>query len=906
MGALPKPNLPAGPVGTLFDELHRLHHLAGWPSLRAMAKEIGCSHTTVAAAFSEPRVPRWGLLELIVETLGGDTEQFHRLWLVASGVSAGLDPQASDHSPAAGYGAEHVLPTMSHPAPRQLPLDVRAFTGRADNLAALHRLLDGPSRAVVIAALTGTAGVGKTALAVHWAHQVADRFPDGQLYVDLRGYDPGNPVQPLEALEALLRGLGVDGVAIPHELAERAARYRTLLAHRKMLILLDNAHSMDQIRDLLPGASSCFVVVTSRDALPALVARYGAVRINLDRLPATEAVALLRTLIGARVDAEPEQASALAEHCARLPLALRIAAELAAARPRATLAHLVPELGDEHRTLDLLAAGDDDYTGVRSVFSWSHRHLSVDAARAFRLIGLHPARDIDDYAAAALVGVDIGRSARLLRELARAHLVEELSPDRYGMHDLLGAYAAEQAAELTPDERRAALDRVYNYFLCTAAVAMDAAFPHNRHHRPRIAEPDTPMRRFTGPTTARIWLAAECHNLIACAHARSSRPGYTGDVAATIAGYLDERARYDEALALHERARIAAVAEGDRGAEGSALNHLAIINRRLGQYSNAIDNYRRALDAFREVGERSGEGRALHGLGILHWRLGRYQEAHEHLERAVAIYREVGDRVGEGGALYNLGIVCRRLGRYVDAEAYHRMSIAVLHEVGDPVGEGRALNNLGVVRMFLGRHGEALDDYRRALEVHREIDDRVGQGAVLDNLGTTYRRLGRYDDALAHHQEALAIHLDIGYRVGEGDALRGIGAALGLLGRHGEAIGHLERAIAVGREIGELDVETGALVDLGEVQFAAGRTGMALVSYRSALALVEKSGDQYEKARALAGIAGLHRAAGDLPAARRYWQEALTLYASLGLPEAETIRGHLSSLNEAVTSALEE
>jgi tetratricopeptide (TPR) repeat protein len=903
LGALPKPKVPAGAVSALFDELHRLHHLAGWPSLRAMAKEIGCSHTTVSAAFSGPRVPRWGLLELIVETLGGDTEKFHRLWLAGSRISVSPDPDASDPSPAVGYGAEQVLPKTSNPPPRQLPLDVAAFTGRADELAALHRLLDEPSRAVVIAAMSGTAGVGKTALAVHWAHRVADRFPDGQLYVDLRGYDPGNPVQAPEALEALLRELGVDGV-IPHELPERAARYRTLLAERKMLILLDNAHSMDQIRDLLPGTSSCFVVVTSRQTLPALVARYGAVRVNLDLLPANEAVALLRTLIGARVDAEPEQASALAEHCARLPLALRIAAELAASRPKATLAHLVAELGDEHSTLDLLAAGDDDYTGVRSVFSWSHRHLSIDAAHAFRLIGLHPARDIDDYAAAALVDVNVGRSSRLLRELARAHLVEELGPGRYGMHDLLRAYAAEQAAELTPSERRAALDRVYDYFLYAAAVAMDIAFPHNRHHRPRVTEPDTPVPHLTDPAAARTWLTAECHNLIACAHAASSRPGYTADIAATIAGYLDERSRYDEGLALHELARTAAVAEGDRAAEGSALNHLAIINRRLGVYPNAIENHRRALDALREVGERTGEGRALHGLGILLWRLGRYQEAHEHLERAVAIYREVGDRVGEGGALYSLGTVCRRLGRYADAEAYHRMSIAVLHEVGDLVGEGRALNNLGVVRMFLGRYDEALDDYGRALEIHREIDDRVGQGAVLDNLGTTYRRLGRYEDALAHHQAALAIYLDIGYPVGEGDALRGLGATLGLLGRHSEAIGHLERAVAVGRTIGESDVETGALIDLGEVQLAAGRTDAAVASYRSALALAEKSGDRYEKARALAGIAGLLRAAGDMPAARKHWQEALNLYASLGLPDAETIRGHLGSLDEAATSAL--
>ena len=369
MGALPRPEVPPGPARTLVDALHDLHHRAGWPSLREMAKEIGCSHTTVSAAFSEPRLPRWGMLELLVETLGGDVARIHELWLAASAnPGSPIAGPRPDGGPAAraGTGAPPDRAALAdrpaEPVPRQLPLDVAAFTGRDDELTRLDEALGSAAR---IVALTGTAGVGKTALAVHWAHRVAGGFGGGQLYVDLRGYDPGDPVRP----PTRSRRSCADSAwqrRDPHELGERAARYRTLLADRRMLVLLDNAHPVDQIRALLPGGGSSLVVVTSRATLPGLVARDGAVRIDLDRLSDAEAVGLLRTLVGARVAEQPEDASMLAVRCARLPLALRVAAELAASRPRASLAQLLAELGDEHRSLDVLTAGDDEYTAVRA------------------------------------------------------------------------------------------------------------------------------------------------------------------------------------------------------------------------------------------------------------------------------------------------------------------------------------------------------------------------------------------------------------------------------------------------------------------------------------------------------------------------------------------------------------
>jgi tetratricopeptide (TPR) repeat protein len=861
MGALPKPAVPEGPVQALFERLHALHHRAGWPSLREMAKEVGCSHSTVSAAFSEPRVPRWGLLELIVEALGGDTEEFHRMWLAASHPEGEPAPPAPVHT--------HAPAAL---APRQLPADVVAFTGRGEQLAALDRLLPAVgSAAAVIAAISGTAGVGKTALAVNWAHRVAARFPDGQLYVDVRGYHPGRPMLATEVLEGFLRELGMPAQAIPPQPAERAARYRTLLASRRMLILLDNANSVDQIRDLLPGSGSSFVLVTSRDRLPGLVARYGAVRVNLDLLPLAEALVLLRTLVGARVDTEAEASVVLVERCARLPLALRLAAEMAAAWPDALLADLLAELTAE--PLELFGAGEDEFTAVRAVFSWSCRHLSPLSERAFAMLGAHPGRDFEVLAVAALLVADQITARRVLGELARTHLVEETGAGRYRMHDLLRAYAAERVAGLPEDERWAAVGRLLDHYLSAAAVALD---------RP-------------GPA-GRAWLDAELPNVLATAEVAAPRfPALIRRASQLLAGCLDGRARYADALALHTMAHAAAVAEGDPVAAAEALNLLGTVHRRLGRYGEARRRHREALALHRDAGNPVGEADAYHGLGVLCWRRGQYQEAHEHLSRARILYQEAGHRSGEGNALYGLGIVSRRLGRYAEAVEYHQRSATVHRETGDRIGESRALGNLGVVYMFLGRYQEALEHQQVVLDLYREMDDRVGYAVVLTNIANTYERLGRYDEALRHHEQALSTCREVGYRVGEGDALHGLGVVYRRLGRYGEALEHLRQAVWVGRDIGEADVQTAALIDLAEALRDAGRPDEALADLSAASALAEQTGDRYEQARALAAIAAVRAAAGDTAEAQRYWRQARDIYRELGLPDADEIARQIPS-----------
>jgi tetratricopeptide (TPR) repeat protein len=857
VGQLPKPSVPDGPRRGLVDALHELHHRAGWPSLREMAKEAGCSHTTVSAVFSSPVLPRWGLLELIVEMLGGDTERFRDLWLAASSPGP-VVPRAA------------TVPDPREPSPpRQLPGDVTAFTGRADQIADLDRLLDETmaTTAVVIAALTGTAGVGKTTLAVHWAHRVRGAFPDGQLYLNLRGYAPDRPAEPAEALETLLCSLGMDRLAVPHGIAERAARYRTLIADRKMLVLLDNVLSVDQVRDLLPGTPSCFVLVTSRDRLPALVARHGAARINLEVLSTRESVQLLRRLLGSRVDAEPDGCVALAQRCARLPLGLRIAAELAAARPSVPLARLAAELGDESRRLDLLAAGEDDYTAVRGVFSWSCRHLPPDALAAFQLLGVHPGEDIDVAATAALLGLDPAATQRALTQLVRAHLVTETASGRHGMHDLLRAYAAEQAAGR--DDAATARRRLFDHYLATATRVVEAADP--------------------GDT----WLADERANLIAVAtEAVETSPQHTLGLSACLARHLDVSANYRDAIALHGLAVRA-------GGGVAALNRLGAAHMRIGSYLSAIEHHEHALTLSGELRDAAGEGDARHGLGTVAWRQGRHLEARRHFEAVLAIRRKLGDRPGEGAALYGLGTVHRQLGGYRDALDHQRRALAIYRECGDLVGQCRVLNNLGTTLERMGRYQEAFDHYERALALNRRIGNRVGEAVALTNLGFAGTRLGRFTEAAEHHRQAFPLYVETGYRAGEADALHGLGDVHRRTGRLDEAARHLRAAIALAHEIGEADVEAGALIDLGETLRATGDPAEAADAYRQALDLTRHTGDRYEQARALSGLAHLDLAVGDRALARERGNAALLLFEALAVPEAADVRRFLDRAGPA-------
>ncbi|HET7015226.1 MAG TPA: BTAD domain-containing putative transcriptional regulator [Streptosporangiaceae bacterium] len=573
---------------------------------------------------------------------GARLRELHQQILTADpalGIPPGSTPVAI-----AGPATTPTAPTV----PRELPTSVRNFTGRSDELQSLTKLLDlgeNVPGTVVISAIGGTAGVGKTALAVHWAHQVADRFPDGQLYVNLRGYDPEKPMLATDALAGFLRALGAGGQEIPGDAAERAARYRSLLAARRMLVVLDNASDVEQIRPLLPASPGCMVLVTSRDSLAGLVARDGAVRLELDLLPPADAVGLLRELIGSRVDTEPSAAAALAAQCGRLPLALRVAAEIAIARPTARLAELAAELADQRPGLQLLEAGGDPRTAVRAVFSWSYRYLKPDAARAFRLFGLHPGPDLDLYAAAALTDTSLPKARSLLDQLARAQLIHLTGPGRYGMRDLLSAYARQLTAEHdSAADRRAGLTRLFNYYASTAATAMGTMYPQTYGRKSGIKRPTTPTPAVADRATAGEWLKAEQASLVAIARytAENGWPRHATQLSAILIHHYTGNTN-PEASIIGEPGHRAALAMGDRVAEAVALYALGQVAWSQVRYRSADAGFRDALAQYRAITDPDGKARALHGLGLIALQEGRYETASDCFRQAVALCRQPGD-----------------------------------------------------------------------------------------------------------------------------------------------------------------------------------------------------------------------------------------------------------------------
>jgi DNA-binding SARP family transcriptional activator/Tfp pilus assembly protein PilF len=721
-------------------------------------------------------------------------------------------------------------PAPGPAVPRELPARVAHFTGRGSELAALSRLLDTSgaqmAETVVISAIGGTAGVGKTALAVHWAHQAAGRFPDGQLYVNLRGYDPAQPAVPTDVLAGFLRSLGVADQDIPVEEAERAARYRSLLTGKRMLVVLDNAGSAEQVRPLLPGDPACTVVVTSRDVLTGLVARDGARRLDLDLLPLRDAVGLLRALIGGRVDADPAAAAVLASQCGRLPLALRVAAELAAGHPAVRLAELAGELADRQRRLDLLDAHGDPRCAVRTVFSWSYQDLDTGAARAFRLLGLHPGPDFDVYAATALTGSTVAGAGQLLDQLARAHLIQLARPGRYGMHDLLRAYAGELAAGQDAEaEQRTALTRLFDYYLHTAAAAMDTLHPAEHHRRPRIPAPATPLTTLATPAAARAWLGTELLNLVAvAAHtAEHGWPGHTTRLAVILFRYLDIGGRFAEAATVQGHALRAARRGGDHAAEATALTSLGAVDMRQGRYDQAADRYQEAVILFRKAGDLTGEARAIGNLGALDMQQGRYQEASGYLQQALTLHRETGDRSGEAHTSSNLGLLELRRGRYREASGYLRQALGLCRETGYQAGEIHVLCNLGAIGLRQGRHQEASGYLQRALALCRETGDRTGEAEALNSLGEVFLATGQPGLATARHTAALGLADQATDEYEQARAHDGLARACQATGDHGQARRHWREALALYETLGAPEAgQVHALLDS-----AAEDTGLA-------------------------------------------------------------------------------
>jgi DNA-binding SARP family transcriptional activator/tetratricopeptide (TPR) repeat protein len=687
---------------------------------------------------------------------------------------AGLDPgeelQQLHATILAGRPPDAKAP-VGLPVPRQLPPDVRGFTGRAEQLARLDALLTGGRSAegvVVISAIAGTAGVGKTALAVHWARQVADRFPDGQLWVNLRGYHPGQAVTPGQALTGFLRALGVPGAKIPIDLDEQTARYRSLMENRRMLVVLDNAHSPEQVRPLLPGAPGCLVLVTSRNRLTSLVAAEAAQPLVLDLLPVDEARRLLAVRLGAeRVAAEPEATDEIINRCARLPLALAIAAAHAARRPDFPLATLAAQLRDEGSRLDMLGSGDAA-TDARAVFSWSYQVLSPAAGWLFRLLGLCPGPHISVPAIASLAALSLSDARALLAELSDAHLVNEYVPGRYGLHDLLRAYAAERAlAHDDQADRGAALHRLLDHYLHSGAAAARLLDP--RRQAVAIAEPQPGVTAedFTDLEQALAWYAAEHTALLAMIEhaAAAAFSVHTWQLAWVTSDFLNRRGFWYDFRSTQYKALAAAQRLADQHAQAMAHRYIGKATTNLGQYTEATSHLERAIELFRKVDDQIGEGHAYLDLSGVYEDRGRLTEALDHGRQSLERYVAAGHRRGQARALNTLGWFNARLGDYRTALDQCQRALALQQEVDDDIGAATTWDSLGYAHHRLGHHRQAVDCYGHAIDLFERLGIRFELASTLVNLGDTHRAAGDLEAARDAWRRALTVLEELNHPV---------------------------------------------------------------------------------------------------------------------------------------------
>jgi DNA-binding SARP family transcriptional activator/Tfp pilus assembly protein PilF len=648
--------------------------------------------------------------------------------------------------------------------PRQLPAPTGRFVGRGSELDHLSARLDAAAGApmMVISAIGGTAGIGKTALALYWGHQHAEEFPDGQLYVNLRGFDPtGAPLPPMTALRRFLTGLGVPAQDVPADPDEQVAFYRSQLAGRRMLVVLDNARDAEQVRPLLPGAPGCLVLVTSRDQLAGLVALDGAVPLTLDLLTQDEAHDLLIRHLGHdRVARERTVADELIDLCARLPLALNIAAAHAALHPNRPLAAFADELRDTHRRLDALTTGEAT-ADVRAVFSWSYHTLTPGSARVFRLLGVHPGPDISLLAAAGLAGHDPDSTRHTLDELTRAHLIIEHAPGRYTVHDLLRAYAADQAHAQDSDvEREAALRRVIDFYLHTASGASHLLAPHRTPIRLDPPAPGTTPRSLPHPQAALAWLDSEYPGLLAAQQAAATCAWHltVWQLAWSLTVVQVLRGHRHDHLAVWRAALDAGAHLPDPSTRMHAHQRMGSALANLGRHDEAVAQLHQGLtlaEAHHDLTQQAD----IHRILARTWELQRDdRQALEHATHCLDLCRALGQPVREAQALNQTGWHLARLGDFDTARTHCEAALAIQRRHSDPVNEPATLDSLGYIADHSGHHQEAIEYYQQALALLTDVGHSFNTANTLDRLGQPHAALGEYEQARAVWRKALQLY----------------------------------------------------------------------------------------------------------------------------------------------------
>ncbi|BCB75785.1 BTAD domain-containing putative transcriptional regulator [Phytohabitans flavus] len=638
---------------------------------------------------------------------------------------------------------------MSLATPAQLPADLPDFTGRAAELASLDALLpaDGaPPPAMLISAIHGMAGTGKTALAVHWGHRIADRFPDGQIYVNLRGFHPSGVVMsPLEALRAVFDALGVDSRQLPDGLDAQAALYRSLMAGRRMLLLLDNARDAEQVRPLLPGSRGCLVVVTSRHQMPSLVAIEQARPIKLCVLPDDDARAYLLSRLGSRVGADDgAEVDSIVRLCGGLPLALSLVAARAVLNPHGSVATLAGQLSADHGTLDSFA-DTDPAIDLTTIFSWSYERIGPSAARLLRLLALHPGPDAAPATLASLAGARVREVRAGLDELLHASLVREPSPGRYLLHDLVRAYAAERAQDTDPGlERRAALGRMLEHYTRSARTAVQLLDPQWDLDPDQSTVDGVVTAEIADAEAARTWLTVEHHSAVAAVELAAEHELDTQlcHLAGTLSDIFQRHGHWRDQVAMQTLALAAGMRVGDLGVQAAAHRSLGSAYARLNQLDASQEHLLCALELFEAVGDRANQGRSYRGLAFLHGQQGRYDLALGASQRALELYRAAGDPAGVASALNDTGWCHAMLGDFGEALTHCRQALDALSELGIANAVASTWDSLGFIHAGLGERREAVAAYTRAVEIFHEMGDRYNEADALVHLGDCYRALG--------------------------------------------------------------------------------------------------------------------------------------------------------------------
>lgn len=835
--------------------------------VRAVAAETGLSKTTV----SELRGRRRAISQDALRKVAGRYDP--------------VRAQAWEEAWRRVYG-EHTGTRLGPPAPptpRELPLDIGGFSGRGPELAALDRAAD---RGGGVVAITGTAGVGKTTLAVHWAHRVQHRYADGSLYVDLHGYDEQDPASAASVIAAVAGRLGHDRPNLPTDLDVLAALYRTILTGRRILLILDNAHSTEQVLPLLPGTFDGTAVITSRDDLAVLRSRFGIRRLALDTLPMDEAVDLIRFQLPVSDDpATPATLATLAESCARLPLALRVAAGLLADSPGVAAGELAELLTAARAddAPDVAEVGEHFRSTLDAVFASSYRHLEPAVARSFRLLSLHPTGAFTVSALAALTGADGRTAGGLTRKLTRSGLAQDLGDGRYSLHDLLRRYAADRSAEQdTTEDRHEAVARLLDHYLAAMTHAAEAL----------AAADSTPAGTGTTPTgpdarEALAWLDAERPTLVRCVVQATDNdlPEAAVGLATTLWRYLHRGGHHLEAAVVHAHAASAAHGLDDPNEEATALDRLAIAQEMLGQYEDALRAVGDAMRISIRAGDRSAEAAALGHLGTLHARREHNAEALSYLDRQLTIARMIGDRGQTNRAINNIGLVLLRWSRYPEAIVQLRQAVAEARELGMKNFECIALNNLGLALQRTGSTDAAMEALTEALAIARNQANRAVEAQVHDSIGVTLARCGDTRTAIGSLERALDLHRQHDDRAAEAETLDNLGNVLNQVGRDDEALAHHQQALLIAEELGERGRSASAYAGRAAAHKALVHPDLARRDYDEALRISLDIGNIDLQARATDGLAQLSRASRDQDSADKLSAEARQLWARIGVPE---------------------